>query len=388
MTSFDDFGLRVLCNLDVNDIEARDDEVARIRAQEKLLQDQQYAQKILPLISGQVSVSKRMPCMNPTSGHVLLVTLLLVNACANEALPMFLDELVPSWLAIVLSVTVVLIFGEIVPSAIFTGPGQLRLAAAFAPVVSFIRVVLFPLVLPISLILDKCLGHEENENRRGEIKATAKTLMSAGLEPDEVNMIHGVLDMHRKTAGDIAKPLLQAKMVAHDDIVTKELVDRLLTWGHSRVFVYRRDPAVPEKRSDIMGVLLVKKLLGVSFEAALRVDSIQQALKDPVSLDADENLLSVLNRFQDSMCHLGFVRRAPEGEAAMFCSLEDVIETMLTEDIFDEEDLELGRAAGRALRLGTSRTLTSSTSALGRLSTGRLALTRRFSRASSVVSKA
>ena len=53
--------------------------------------------------------------------HWLLVTLLLLNTLANESLPLFLDEIVPSPLiAIIFSVTFVLIFGEIVPSAIFT----------------------------------------------------------------------------------------------------------------------------------------------------------------------------------------------------------------------------------------------------------------------------
>ena len=47
--------------------------------------------------------------------HHLLVTLLLCNACALEALPIFLDKVVPSWLAVVLSVTAVLFFGEIIP---------------------------------------------------------------------------------------------------------------------------------------------------------------------------------------------------------------------------------------------------------------------------------
>jgi metal transporter CNNM len=34
-----------------------------------------------------------------------------------EALPIFLDKLVPEYLAIILSVTFVLIFGEIIPQA-------------------------------------------------------------------------------------------------------------------------------------------------------------------------------------------------------------------------------------------------------------------------------
>lgn len=42
--------------------------------------------------------------------HLTLVTLLLGNASANEALPLVTDQLLPSWGAIILSVTAVLIF--------------------------------------------------------------------------------------------------------------------------------------------------------------------------------------------------------------------------------------------------------------------------------------
>ena len=49
---------------------------------------------------------------------------------ANEALPLFLDALVPPWLAIVLSVTCVLFAGEIIPAAIFTGPSKLKIASS------------------------------------------------------------------------------------------------------------------------------------------------------------------------------------------------------------------------------------------------------------------
>ena len=45
----------------------------------------------------------------------MLVTLLLMDAAVMEALPIFLDEVFPSWMAIVLSVTAVLAFGEIIP---------------------------------------------------------------------------------------------------------------------------------------------------------------------------------------------------------------------------------------------------------------------------------
>lgn len=50
--------------------------------------------------------------------HLTLVTLLFANAIAMEALPVFIDVLVPSYVAILLSVSLVVIFGEIIPQAV------------------------------------------------------------------------------------------------------------------------------------------------------------------------------------------------------------------------------------------------------------------------------
>jgi ankyrin repeat/SOCS box protein 13/metal transporter CNNM len=44
--------------------------------------------------------------------HLLLVTLLLANAAAVESMPIFLDQVSSPVVAILVSVTAVLIFGE------------------------------------------------------------------------------------------------------------------------------------------------------------------------------------------------------------------------------------------------------------------------------------
>jgi metal transporter CNNM len=43
--------------------------------------------------------------------HLLLSTLLLSNALSLEALPIFLDKLVPSYLAVIISTVAVVVFG-------------------------------------------------------------------------------------------------------------------------------------------------------------------------------------------------------------------------------------------------------------------------------------
>jgi len=106
--------------------------------------------------------------------HLLLVTLLLLNALANEALPIFLDNLVSPFFAVLLSVTFVLMCGEILPSALFTGPQQLEIAALFVPLVKVIMTVAFPIAKPIAMALDKGLPHKSAEDElytRSEIRA-------------------------------------------------------------------------------------------------------------------------------------------------------------------------------------------------------------------------
>ena len=70
-------------------------------------EEKAQAEKVLPILK---------------KHHHLLVTLLFCNACALEALPIFLDQLVPSAYAILISVLAVLIVGEVVPQAICIGP--------------------------------------------------------------------------------------------------------------------------------------------------------------------------------------------------------------------------------------------------------------------------
>lgn len=95
--------------------------------------------------------------------HRVLITLLLLDGIAYEALPLFLDNIMPTYLTIILSVTLVLFFGEIVPCAIFAGPNQVSLAVKFLPVMKFLFVLVAPIAVPLAKLLDYIVdGGEEN----------------------------------------------------------------------------------------------------------------------------------------------------------------------------------------------------------------------------------
>lgn len=103
----------------------------------------------------QASAAAIVPLLR--SPHRLLVTLLLCNSFAAEALPLFLDRLADPITAVVVSVTVVLLFGEIIPQALCASYG-LEIGAAAAPFVSALLVLTAPVSWPISKVLDSLLG--------------------------------------------------------------------------------------------------------------------------------------------------------------------------------------------------------------------------------------
>ncbi|KAL7484227.1 hypothetical protein ACHAW6_009870 [Cyclotella cf. meneghiniana] len=114
--------------------------------------------------------------------HRLLVTLLLMNAIAYECLPLFLDRLMPTYLTIVFSVTVLLIFGEIIPSAIFTVCQCIRIKAFLfsrteqAP--RLVQTALNPISSPLVKLMDRLVPDGSNENdeeyNRAELSALVR----------------------------------------------------------------------------------------------------------------------------------------------------------------------------------------------------------------------
>ena len=92
--------------------------------------------------------------------HFLLSTLLLSNALSLEALPIFLDKIVPSYLAIFISTAAVVIFGEVIPQAYCTGVHKVTIGYYMAPFVKFLECILYPFVKPIVFMLDKFIEHD------------------------------------------------------------------------------------------------------------------------------------------------------------------------------------------------------------------------------------
>jgi metal transporter CNNM len=91
--------------------------------------------------------------------HWLLCALLVINAGAYESLPIFLDRLLNPVAAILISVSAILIFGEILPQAVCRKFGM-QIGAYSSWMVRIVMIITAPISWPLGKCLDWLLGYE------------------------------------------------------------------------------------------------------------------------------------------------------------------------------------------------------------------------------------
>lgn len=272
--------------------------------------------------------------------HLLLVTLLVANAIAMESLPLFLDEMFNEVITISLSVSFVLIFGEVMPQAFCTGPDQLKIAYYMTPLVRIIVVIFFPVSYPISKLLNWVFGgHRSYKLKNEEIKALISLHTSmygskhtSGLMKVQVKMIHGAIDLANKKVKEHMIPIHKVYTVSTDTIINRKTVRKLIKQGYSRVPVYQGT-----NKNLIVGVLLTKKLLGIEEEIPISEFAIN--LREPMFVIPEFSMIELLEKFKEGKNHMAMVK-PPDGDVLGIITLEDVIEEVMKFEIYDEGDYD------------------------------------------------
>eukprot|EP00899_Mesostigma_viride_P022767 jgi/Mesvir1/3675/Mv14964-RA.1 len=319
-----------------------------------------HAQRIMPLVRNH---------------HLLLCTLLLANAAAMEGLPIFLDRLVGPILAIVFSVTAVLIFGEVLPQAVCSRYG-LAIGAGLSWFVWALIALLSPIAWPLSKALDCMLGkshgsyykraelrelvglHSARHWRTEDLEAGAASSHRAQgeggeeegeyegergdgcvLTAEEANIIRGALDMRDKRVKEAMTPLARVFSLPMTDKLNAFTVERILASGHSRVPVYRSSP------DTILGVMMVKQLIRYDLQKGIPIMGLN--LVPVPHIPADMRLSEALSLFRGGKSHLAVVISEQDHMTVLgIVTLEDVLEELLQVEIVDETDVYVDVARG------------------------------------------
>ncbi|RHZ56058.1 hypothetical protein Glove_406g112 [Diversispora epigaea] len=277
------------------------------------------------------------------NGHLLLVTLLVSNVLVNETLPIIMDDVLGGggiW-AILISSILIVLFGEIIPQAVCSRYG-LAIGAFFAWPVRILIWLTFIIGYPIARLLDLFLGEDHGIiYRRSELKELIKyhensTAHGGDLVEDSVTIIRGALDLQDKVVESAMTPIDKVFMIPIDTALDFINMRKIYSTGHSRIPVYEGS------RENILGVLLAKTLIMYNPEEAVPLRNFRI---NPIPKVSGETLLfDILNTFQEGRSHMAIVIK---GEAAIpigIITLEDVLEELIQEEIYDESDKRTGLA--------------------------------------------
>ena len=257
-------------------------------------------------------------------GHLLLCTLLICNMLANETVPILLDDLLLGYgggegeegegsknsvLAVILSTILIVLFAEIIPQAVCSRYA-LALGAKCAFLVRILMIIVWPVAFPISWLLTKILGkHEGTIYRRNELKQLVSLHGPAEfgeLSMDEVRMISSILDLKNISIGKISTPLRNAFMLDVNTTLSTESFKVINATGYSRIPIYKNS------RDNIVGMVLVKRLLHLRPNSKLRIRDVKHFAVIPmVQLHESMEVFDALRVMIEKRSHLACVMRNP-----------------------------------------------------------------------------
>ena len=308
-----------------------------------------YAKKIYKLVSHH---------------HWLLVTLLLCNSFACEAMPIVLDKLVNEVVAIVISVTVLLFFGEIIPQALCTGPNQMKIASILAPFTNCLMYVTYPLSYPIAKLMDYLIGvHGKSRFCYSDLKSIIELHvkeMTSNVSPNQIGFFTGFLDIMNKKIGELILPIDKVLKIEINSEINKNILKKLIDSGYSRIPVYKNNP------NNLIGILRMKKLLGKDLSESFTLKELGITLSEPIHAYEDTLFLDLFEKFKGGKSHMAFIHEKENENSLMhsvsyddldqfnktteknilitgvkgIITLEDLIEFWLKTHILDEEDIK------------------------------------------------
>ncbi|MES9906708.1 MAG: transporter associated domain-containing protein [Sedimenticola sp.] len=182
--------------------------------------------------------------------------------------------------------------------------------------------------------LEKVLHFFDNEPEDKEqlIELLRHAKGRALMDTEALSMMEGVLQVSELRVRDIMIP--RAYMAAIErDAPLEEILSIAIESAHSRF------PVIGDDRSEVVGILLAKDLLGYCGNSK-RLFDIRDLLRSAVFVPESKRLNVLLNEFRASRSHMAIVVDE-YGAAAGLVTIEDVLEQIVGE-IEDEHDFDEG----------------------------------------------
>lgn len=234
----------------------------------------------------------------------------------------------------VIAAVVIMLFGEILPKAIFRALADNMIAVISVPL--RVAYYLFRPLIEISRgssnILIKFLVKDaevpENYYRRQDVEMIFKELRDGGgsqdIDEEDSEILHNVLELSSKRVKDSMIPRIEIEAVEKDTSI-EEVLNMFIQSGHSKLPVYR------DSIDDVIGVVFTHDF----FHEPKSLNEIIRPVKLVPSSKKSNDLLT---EFRQSNMSVAIVLDEYGGTSGMV-TIEDLLEEVVG-DIQDEYDVE------------------------------------------------
>ncbi|MEQ8523156.1 hemolysin family protein [Gracilimonas sp.] len=234
----------------------------------------------------------------------------------------------------IIASVVIMLFGEILPKAIFRALADNMIAVISVPL--RVAYYLFRPLIEISKgssnILIRWLVKDaevvESYYRRQDVEMIFKELRDSGgsedIDEDDSEILHNVLELSNKRVKDSMIPRIEIEAVEKDTPI-EEVLNMFIQSGHSKLPVYR------ESIDDVIGVVFAHDF----FHTPKSLNEIIRPVKLVPSSKKSKDLLT---EFRQSNMSVAIVLDEYGGTAGMV-TIEDLLEEVVG-DIQDEYDVE------------------------------------------------
>ncbi len=234
----------------------------------------------------------------------------------------------------IIASVVIMLFGEILPKAIFRALADNMIAVVSVPL-RFAYYLFRPLIeisKGSSNILIRWFVSDaevvENYYRRQDVEMIFKELRDSGgsedIDEDDSEILHNVLELSNKRVKDSMIPRIEIEAVEKDTPI-EEVTALFIQSGHSKLPVYR------ESIDDVIGVVFAHDF----FHSPKSLNEIIRPVKLVPSSKKSKDLLT---EFRQSNMSVAIVLDEYGGTAGMV-TIEDLLEEVVG-DIQDEYDVE------------------------------------------------
>jgi metal transporter CNNM len=279
---------------------------------------------------GDIRAKRVLPLRKQT--HLTLASILLTNVAAVSATSLVLDQRLNGWLAGLLSTLLIVVFGEVLPQALFS-KNSLAWSSFFAPLLRGMIVVTYIISRPLQLLLDTLFPHErahlQSRRELGLLIAEHQTDQDSELDDDEIEIMRGALALSEKRVRDIMTNIRHTYWLTLNDYLDGPKIDELKSKGFSRI------PIFNEELTECHGLMLMKDLVDVDF------DDHHYKVRDmklrPTKLVGSMTALDTMFRkFIAAATHLIPIEK--DDKIIGIVTIEDLIEEIIGHEIEDETD--------------------------------------------------